>query len=90
MADPAAGRFFAMQIARMGGMAVAVYGLLVAAADVPWPEALPRWLGFILLAVGLADALLVPRMMARTWSTEALARRHRAIDDVQDPDDERQ
>ncbi|WP_230292803.1 hypothetical protein [Croceicoccus sp. Ery5] len=72
MADPAAGRFFAMQIARMGGVAMAVYGMLVAASDVPWPDGLPRWLGFVLLAVGMADALLVPRMMAKTWNSEAL------------------
>ncbi len=67
-----------MQIARMGGVAMAVYGLLVAASDVPWPDGLPRWLGFVLLAVGMADALLVPRMMARAWNSEALTRKESA------------
>ena len=75
MADPAAARFFAMQLARMAGVAVAVYGLLAAAADIPWPDGLPRWLGFVLLVAGMAEALLVPRMMARAWNSEALARR---------------
>ena len=75
MADPAAGRFFAMQLARMAGVTVAVYGLLAAAADIPWPDALPSWLGFVLLAAGMAEALLVPRMMARAWNSEALARK---------------
>ncbi len=75
MADPAAGRFFAMQLARMGGVALAVYGLLAAAADIPWPDGLPRWLGFVLLVAGLAEALVVPRTMARGWNSEALARK---------------
>ena len=81
MADPAAGRYFAMQIVRIVGMAIAVYGLLVAAADLPWPDGLPRWLGFVLFAVGLTDALVVPRMMARAWSSDAMARRNAAKDD---------
>ncbi len=87
MADPAAGRYFAMQAVRILGMGVAVYGLLVATADVSWPDALPRWLGFVLFAIGLADALVVPRMMARAWSSEGMARRGAAADAVNRKDD---
>ena len=64
-----------MQLARIGGVALAVYGLLGAAADIPWPEGLPRWLGFVLFVAGMAEALVVPRTMARAWSSEALARK---------------
>lgn len=84
MADPAAGRYFTMQLARIIGMGIAVYGLLAAAADVPWPEVLPRWLGYILFVGGLAAALVVPRSMARAWSSEGLARRSRQEDDRED------
>lgn len=85
--DPAAGRFFIMQIFRIAGMAVAVYGLLVvASAEVPWPDVLPRWLGIVLVLIGLTDALLVPRIMARAWSTEGLRRREEAVRAKDDTD----
>lgn len=73
--DPAAARFFAIQLMRLGGVLATVYAIMVLSGSAPWPDVLPRFVAWILLVIGLADVLLVPRLLARAWSTEAIERR---------------
>lgn len=63
--DPAKGRFFIIQALRLSGVALVVLGVAVIAGKVPLPE----MAGYVLLAVGVADALIVPRFLARRWRT---------------------
>ncbi|SLJ86633.1 hypothetical protein [Novosphingobium mathurense] len=63
--DPAAARFAVIQIVRLLGVAFVVTGILVANGN----HALPAWLGHILIAVGLADTFIVPKVLARKWRT---------------------
>ncbi|GFM29949.1 hypothetical protein [Novosphingobium sp. PY1] len=63
--DPAAARFAVIQIVRLLGVAFVVAGILVANGAYP----LPSWLGYILIAVGLADTFIVPKVLARKWRT---------------------
>jgi hypothetical protein len=64
-ADPARGRFFTIQAVRMAGVACVVLGMLIATQRIAWPE----WLGYVLIANGLLDVLVIPIMLARKWRT---------------------
>lgn len=68
-ADPAAPRFFAIQMARVGGVLLTIYALLAVDGSAPWPEGMPVELAYILLPIGLAVAFVVPQAMVRRWRT---------------------
>lgn len=61
--DPARARFAVMQLARLAGVALAIAGLMVLRQRIEMPQAA----GWIMLVAGLADAFLVPRLLARKW-----------------------
>lgn len=61
--EQARNRWGAIQAARVGGVVMAILGLLIAEARIPGPA----WAGYLLLAAGLAGVFLVPRMLARRW-----------------------
>jgi hypothetical protein len=63
--DPAAARFAIIQAVRLSGVGFVIGGILVAAAR----TALPEWIGYPLLAVGLVDVFLIPQILARKWRT---------------------
>lgn len=63
--EAARNRWLAIQAARIGGVVLVVVGLLLAAGRIAGPV----WLGYGLLAIGLADVFLVPTMLARKWRT---------------------
>lgn len=63
--DPAARRFWAMQLARMGGIGIAVLGILIIAGKIAWPEPL----GMVLFAVGAAAFFALPVLLARRWKS---------------------
>ena len=63
--DPAAAHFAIIQAVRLSGVAFVVVGMLVASGRL----ALPGWIGYPLLAIGLLDALVVPQILARKWRT---------------------
>ncbi|HKT85429.1 MAG TPA: hypothetical protein VJQ77_05015 [Novosphingobium sp.] len=63
--DPAAARFAVIQAVRLSGVAFVIVGMLAASGRL----ALPAWTGYPLLAVGLADVLIVPQLLARKWRT---------------------
>lgn len=63
--DPAQARFFIIQGLRLSGVALAVAGVAVIAGKLPLPEVA----GYVLLLAGVADALVVPSVLARKWRT---------------------
>jgi predicted DNA-binding transcriptional regulator len=68
MAEPASGdiarnRWLAIQAVRVAGVAMLVVGILVAERGLLEP----RWVGYVLMAVGLIDLFLMPLLLARKW-----------------------
>ncbi|MCJ2177254.1 hypothetical protein [Novosphingobium album (ex Hu et al. 2023)] len=63
--DPAAGRFAAIQMTRLIGVACVALGI-VFATDRVLPN-LPDWVGYILIANGLVDVFVIPQILIRKW-----------------------
>ena len=61
--EQARNRWAAIQAARAGGAIMAIVGLLIGEGVIPGPG----WLGYLVLAVGLAGVFFVPTMLARKW-----------------------
>ena len=65
--DPAAARWLAIQLIRAVGVAFVLVGLLQTAGKFGPFADLPRWLGYVLVAIGFVDVFVVTRLMARRW-----------------------
>jgi hypothetical protein len=63
--DPAKARYFVIALARLSGAAMVMIGLLMTRGT--WGA--PPLAGYLVLALGLADFVFVPRMLARRWRT---------------------
>jgi hypothetical protein len=63
--DPARGRFLIISIHRFLGVGLVLLGILVTQRAVEWPEPV----GWALIALGLVDVFVVPRLLARMWRT---------------------
>ncbi|MBY8824882.1 hypothetical protein [Sphingomonas colocasiae] len=57
-------RFFAIGALRLTGVAMLVVGLMAVSGRI---AAIPPVAGYILVLIGLADFLVVPRVLARRW-----------------------
>ncbi len=68
--DPAAARFFVLQIVRLVGAVAVLLGVLVQAGRAPaWLGALPTWTGYVLALAGMIAFFAVPRLLARRWKS---------------------
>jgi hypothetical protein len=65
--DLARRRFFAIQAARIGGLALLLTGILSIHGGI----ALPREVGYVLAPVGLVLFAVLPVMLARRWKSRA-------------------
>ena len=63
--DPAAARFWTIQLLRLSGVVLVVLGVMIVGGVI----ALPAPVGVALLLVGLVDFLVVPLILARRWRT---------------------
>lgn len=63
--DPARARFMIINLLRVGGLAIFVFGLLVTQGRFGLPPAA----GYVLMALGIADIFLAPLILARRWRT---------------------
>jgi hypothetical protein len=63
--DPARRRFMVVQTMRWAGVALVMLGLLVIDGRID----LPREAGYVLFAVGIIDALVMPTVLARRWKS---------------------
>jgi hypothetical protein len=58
-------RFMILNLLRLSGIAMVLFGVLIIAGKVD----LPAGAGYVLFAVGLVDALIAPPLLARRWRT---------------------
>ena len=65
--DPAARRFFVIQMLRLTGAIMVVVAILILTDTLDVPDIV----GYVLLAFGLADFFVVPTLLSRRWSTRA-------------------
>ena len=63
--DPAQARWIMLQLMRLGGVLLAVGGLVIIGGAIKGPPVL----GYGLLAFGLFEFFVMPVMMARRWKT---------------------
>lgn len=63
--DPARSRWIAIQAMRWTGLVMVLVGLLVVNRRIDLPEVA----GYVLVVVGLFDALIVPTMLAKGWKS---------------------
>lgn len=61
--DPAAARFWLLQLLRLGGVVMAVLGAMILARSLDAPPAL----GVVLLAGGVVEFFFLPAILARRW-----------------------
>lgn len=61
--DPARARFFALQLMRLGGLAMVIVALLGLNDVLPVPP-VAAW---PLLVLGLVEIFVIPQMLARQW-----------------------
>lgn len=59
-------RFFILTLLRISGAALMMFGVLVTSGRF---TSIPPAAGYILVAVGFLDFLLMPRLLARRWRT---------------------
>jgi hypothetical protein len=62
-------RYTIMNIARLGGVALVMFGIAIIQGVVDLPFAL----GVVLAVVGFADFFVVPLVLARAWKTQDAA-----------------
>lgn len=63
--DPARARLMAMHAMRWSGLALVIFGLMAMYGRV----AFPREVAYVLVLVGLIDALIMPTVFARRWKS---------------------
>ena len=68
--DPAAARFAVLQMVRLSGAVLALVGVLIISGKVAWLPKLPEAAGYALVAAGLVDFYVAPRLIARRWKSK--------------------
>jgi len=63
--DPAKARWMTIQVVRWTGFALFIFSLLIYAGKID----LPIEAAWVLMVVGLLDALFMPTVLARMWKT---------------------
>lgn len=59
-------RFLFLNLMRLGGVIMVVIGIAIAREAI----ALPAPVGWLLIALGLVEMLVVPQMLVRIWRSE--------------------
>lgn len=66
--DPARARFIALAALRFGGVVIAFLGIAILVKRLVEPAEL---IGFLLMAVGAFDVLVLPALLARRWRSKS-------------------
>ena len=64
-ADPAKARFLMLSALRFSGVALALAGAYIAAGKTGLPVAA----GYVLIVVGVVDAMILPLVLAKAWKS---------------------
>lgn len=64
--DPARARLMVINLLRLAGVAMVLFGLMILGGRLDLPKAA----GFVLVLVGLGDAMVVPLLLARKWKSK--------------------
>ncbi len=63
--DPAARRFWTLQLLRLSGAVMALLGALILAGKLAWPQPL----GVVLFVLGAAGFFALPHHLAKRWKS---------------------
>ena len=63
--DPARARFVIIQLVRIGGVALAWFGLMIIGGKFD----LPPLAGYFFAVAGVVEAMVLPVLLARRWKT---------------------
>lgn len=63
--DPAAGRFWMLQLMRFGGILLVVGGVVILSGRIAGPEVL----GYGLVILGAFEFFVLPMMLAKRWKS---------------------
>ena len=63
--DPARARFIIIQLVRIGGVALAWFGLMIIGGKLD----LPPLAGYFFAVAGAVEAMILPLLLARCWKT---------------------
>lgn len=61
-------RFIIMRVANFSGAVLVVLGMMVMTGRLKVD--LPGWTGYLIAAIGLFEALILPRILARAWRSQ--------------------
>ena len=64
--DPARARLMVINLVRLAGAAMAVFGLVILGGRLDLPKAL----GFVLVLAGLFEAMVLPLLLDRKWKSK--------------------
>jgi len=67
--DPAFGRWLAIQGVRFAGVVTIMLGILIEAGRLPLGGDVPRWVGYVLAAIGMVEVFALPRLLAQRWKS---------------------
>jgi hypothetical protein len=59
-------RFFIIGMTRLMGAILLALGILVVLGKIAWPQVV----GYALLIIGLADTLVLPRLLTKRWRSD--------------------
>lgn len=65
--DPAKGRFVVMQLVRLSGVVLVLFGILLQARRIEALRDVPPAAGYILIVIGLVEVFALPLVLARRW-----------------------
>ena len=63
--DKAQGRFMVMQMLRLSGVALVIFGLVIVNGKL----GLPAIVGYVLIVAGVVDSFVMPALLARRWKS---------------------
>ena len=65
--DPARGRFAMMQVARLVGVFLVLFGILLQDGRIALLRDAPRFVGYLPMIAGMAIVFVMPVYLARRW-----------------------
>jgi hypothetical protein len=67
--DPARGRFIVMQLVRLSGVVLVLFGVLLQAGRIEALRDVPVAAAYVLIVIGLVEVFALPLILARHWRT---------------------